>query len=239
MAEEEKTGFGTEYETNSHRAHLSAYVLIAGLVLEIINAVLWFKGLETLAEMVAVLLIVAGVWGEVFFGNKARIAGDRQLAKYEARTAEANQKALEAALELTRFREPRRSLLTQEALASITAKLRTFPGTQFDSGYARTSGEQQDFWWDLEPAIVAAGWVHVRWSGTGDVIIQGNRPLSGDIAADNVEIHLHPESRSELEPAAKALVVALNEAGIATRDAGFNTHSGNTRAVHIMIGEKR
>src|SRR5258708_7089167 len=71
---------GHEYEVNSHRAHLFGYVLIAGLVLELVNAIIWYKGLETIAEISAVLLIVIGVWGEIFFANKARVAGDRQLA---------------------------------------------------------------------------------------------------------------------------------------------------------------
>src|SRR5258708_18410411 len=99
--------FGHEYEVNSHRAHISAYVLIAGLVLEVINAVIWFHGPETIAGIVAVLLIVGGVWGEVHFAHKARLAGDRQLAQYETRTAEANARAEEAKLELARLTTPR------------------------------------------------------------------------------------------------------------------------------------
>jgi hypothetical protein len=78
-----------DYDVNTHRAHLAAYVLIAGLLLELIASVIWFKGTETLVGMVAVLLIVGGVWGEVFFGNKARVAGDKELAEQRARAAEA------------------------------------------------------------------------------------------------------------------------------------------------------
>lgn len=121
---------GGEYETNSHRAHLSAYVLIAGLVLELLIAFIWYRGSETLAEMVAVLLIVGGVWGEVFFGNKARIAGDKQLAQYEARTAEANQKAQEAILELAALQAPR--VLSREQRGRIVDKLKQFSGTEYD-----------------------------------------------------------------------------------------------------------
>src|SRR5216683_2290973 len=71
---------GGDYELNSHRAHLAAYFLIAGLILELVNAIIWYRGSETLAEMAAVLLIVGGVWGEVFFANRARLAGDKLLA---------------------------------------------------------------------------------------------------------------------------------------------------------------
>jgi hypothetical protein len=98
MPERGKSEFDREYETNSHRAHLSAYVLIAGLIFEMVNAIIWFRGIETIAEMFAVLLIVGGVWGEVFFGHRARIAGDKQLAQFESRTAEANERAANADL---------------------------------------------------------------------------------------------------------------------------------------------
>jgi hypothetical protein len=107
MSERGEDDFGEQYEVNSRRAHLSAYVLVAGLVLELVNAVVWYEGPKTLAEMAAVLLIVGGVWGEVFFGHKARIAGDTQLAQYEARTAEATARAEEARLELARLTTPR------------------------------------------------------------------------------------------------------------------------------------
>lgn len=100
MTEGDKDDFAGEYEINSRRAHLSAYVLVAGLVLELVNAVIWYKGSETVAEMAAVLLIVGGVWGEIFFSHKARIAGDKQLAEYEARTAEANARVAEANLKI-------------------------------------------------------------------------------------------------------------------------------------------
>jgi hypothetical protein len=70
-----KEVFGDVYEVNSRRAHLFGYVLIVGLALEIINAVIWYKGSETIAEVIAVLLIVGGVWGELFFGQKARLRG--------------------------------------------------------------------------------------------------------------------------------------------------------------------
>src|SRR5262249_25163466 len=135
-------GFEDEYEVNSHRAHIAAYVMICGLIFVVINGVIWFLGSETIAGILAVLLIFCGVCGEVHFAHKARLAGDRQLAQYEARTAEANQKAAEAALELAKFRAPRRSLMTAAALASISEKLRPFAGTQFDCGISGSSGEQ-------------------------------------------------------------------------------------------------
>jgi hypothetical protein len=98
--EEKSAEAAGEYDVNTHRAHLSAFVLIAGLVIELLASVVWFKGVETFVGMIAVALIVGGVWGEVFFGNKARLAGDKQLAEYAASAAEAQ-------LELFKLRMPR------------------------------------------------------------------------------------------------------------------------------------
>jgi hypothetical protein len=73
VSEGSKQDFGHEYEVYSRRAHLSGYVLVAGLAFELINAVIWYKGLETLVEMAAVLLIVGGVWGEIFLVTKREL----------------------------------------------------------------------------------------------------------------------------------------------------------------------
>jgi hypothetical protein len=155
MGEGDEDDFGSVYEANSHRAHLSAYVLVAGLVLELINAIIWYKGPETLAEMAAVLLIVSGVWGEIFFGHKARIAGDKQLAQYEARTAEAKH-------ETERLRNE--NLLLQERLAPRSLSNAQFDVLQTLKGKftainiaAEVDGETGDFMLQICRALEAAG----------------------------------------------------------------------------------
>jgi len=165
-----------------------------------------------------------------------------QVAEANARAAEANKKVLEAQIELARFRAPR--LPTAEEQALVTEKLKPFAGTEFDTGLAANSGEQADFLWRLEPAIMAAGWVHVHWVGPPwlgptTVITQGPRPLSGSVAASNVEIHIHPGEESRLMPAAAALASALNEIGIAAAIVQFNTLNASPNAIHVLIGEKR
>jgi hypothetical protein len=127
MAEEDA------YEVNNRRAEWSAYILIAGLVLELASALVFQKDwIETVATVIAIVLIVGGVWGEVHFGHKAREAGDRQLAEFEARTAEANAQAAKANNETAilrlqldqeiQKRAPRR--LTDEQKAALVAELR-------------------------------------------------------------------------------------------------------------------
>jgi hypothetical protein len=225
----------SRYEKYSAWAERLALLILVGLAVEIADVFIlkkpWLEGIFTIA---ATTLIFAGVWGELLFEKRAKEAGDRLVAKANARAAEAQ-------LELANFRLPRRWVLRGKTDA-ITERLRPFAGTEFDSGLGQ-SGEQADFWWDLEPIIVAAGWVHVQWRADANVlpfvISQGpDRPLSGSVAAANVEIHVHPDSRERLSPAATALISALNEAGIAARDAGHNTHNINTNAIHILIGNK-
>jgi hypothetical protein len=141
---------------------------------------------------------------------------------------------------LLRFRTPRGVLFKEGPTgAFITNAIRQFAGTQFDTGLA-ISGEQADFLWALQPTLLAAGWVHEPWRGAGLFVTQGkDRPLSGSVGATNVEIHIHPQSREKLLPAATALVAALNKMGIAATDAGFNTNSENVSAIHILIGDKQ
>jgi len=223
-------GFGQEYEVNSHRSHLSGYVLVAGLVLEIVNSVIWYRGPETIAEIIAVLLIVGGVWGEIFFGHKARLAGDKQLAQYEARTAEANEKAAAAQLELVKFRAPRRSLMTNDAKTRIADKLRPFSGINFDIGMGEGDGEQADFVWDLEHVLKSSGWRQAHWGvhGVGiSAIVRMGQPVLGSVAAQNVEIHVDPVAKTELLPAAEALVSALQE-GALKPERSRSTHTAPT-----------
>lgn len=141
--------------------------------------------------------------------------------------------------ELERFSTARASLLKGKT-DEITKKLTSFGNIEFDCAFARNSGEQVDFWWILQPSLTAAGWKNVSWrygQSTGG-ISQGGRPETGEVAATNVEIHLHPAQRGELEPAASALISALNDVGIDARDIGFNAYNSNDTAIHILIGEK-
>jgi hypothetical protein len=123
-----KPSLTTEYETNSHRSELAAYVLIAGLAIELAFA-FFLDGpwLEKVSTIVADVLIVVGVWGEIHFGRKARESGDKLLAESEVRISEANERAANAELELGRIRAriaPRALTKEQkEILQSLKGKI--------------------------------------------------------------------------------------------------------------------
>jgi hypothetical protein len=176
-----------------------------------------------------------------------------ETAQIQERAAQLEKEAAEARLSLTRLQTPRATLLTNATLDTIAEKLKPFAGTKFDTGLAGNSGEQADFLWRLEMALtnlpppenrLNADWMEISWGfnrvGVGAQALQrGTRPVSGSVAAQNVEIHLHPEYRAKLLPAATALISALNDVGIVAKEVGFNAHSSNDDAIHVLIGEKQ
>jgi hypothetical protein len=142
--------------------------------------------------------------------------------------------------ELDRLTIPRDCFLKSKT-DEITKKLTPFADTEFDCAFARNSGEQANFWWNLQPALAAAGWKNVPWrygESTGGYS-QAGRPETGEVAATNVEIHIHPGQRGKLASAASELISALNNVGIEARDMGFNAYNSNPTAIHILIGEKQ
>ena len=62
------------YDLNLSRARTAGYVLLTGLFLEVVASLIWFKGIESLATLIAIALVASGVAGEIFFEHKARLA---------------------------------------------------------------------------------------------------------------------------------------------------------------------
>ena len=150
-----------------------------------------------------------------------------ETAQVQERSAQLEKEAAEANLKLARLTTNRDKLLKREGVREqMIASLELFEGTKYDAGLSMNSGEQADFLWELVTAVLdKARWVQVPWKGPGLGISFGNSPIpvSGSVGAQNVEIHVHPQSRERFKPAMDALITALNNAGITARDAGFNT----------------
>ena len=76
--------FGTDssdgYDHNLSRARIAGYVLLAGLLLEVVASLIWFHGVETLASIIAIVLVASGVAGEIFFEGRARRANKAIVA---------------------------------------------------------------------------------------------------------------------------------------------------------------
>jgi hypothetical protein len=204
-------------EVNSQREHISAYVLIAGLLLELIASVVWFKGVETVVGMVAVLLIVGGVWGEVFFGKKASDAGDKQLAKYKARAAEAEL----ALAQLEERLAPRK--MTQEGQKLIADRILPFAGITGEIGTSPPEIESMR----LESAIHAA-------LSTGGWKIQRGQPTRTTVWPGGVCIDTTRHGLACF--AGVALAEALNEIGIVAIP--MPVLDGDSPRIFVNVGTK-
>ncbi len=127
----------------------------------------------------------------------------------------------------------------------LIAKLKLFGSTRFDGAMASSDGEQAEFWSQLEPILVAAGWVHIAWEpprnrgGVWNVVHQGDQPALGVVAAKNVEVWVNTDSVPKLGGAVAALARALNDIGITAIGGTDNMHTANDDAVHIWIGVKQ
>src|SRR5438045_530415 len=62
----------SNHDQNLSRARIAGYVLLAGLFLEVVVGLIWFKGLESMASLIAIAVVASGVAGEIFFENRAR-----------------------------------------------------------------------------------------------------------------------------------------------------------------------
>jgi hypothetical protein len=230
MAEDDEDDFGSVYGVNSRRAHLSAYVLVAGLILELINAIIWYKGLETLADMTAVLLIVGGVWGEIFFGHKARIAGDKQLAQYEARASEAQ-------LALEKFKTPRSLSPVQQE--RITAKMKPFAGMPFDFSI-QPDPEPIALMGQIGSTLKAAGLSWEQWHGAPGIPVfnQPGMPQAGIVAFSGLMIQIDDAKTSEWGGAVVTIWDALKAEGVEADAIRITDGTETPNAIHIYIGRK-
>jgi hypothetical protein len=84
------TDLDKQYALNTKRSELFGWLLLAGLVVELLFAVFSEKSwTEWGATLISDAMIVIGVWGEIHFGRKARVAGDAAQEEAKARVAEA------------------------------------------------------------------------------------------------------------------------------------------------------
>ena len=204
-------------EVNSEREHISAYVLIAGLVLELVAAVFWFKGIETVIGMVAVAMIVGGVWGEVYFGKKATDAGDKQLAKYKARAAEAEL----ALAQLEERLAPRK--ITQVGQNLISERISSFAGIEGQIGTSPPEIESMRLEMGIHGALSMGGWK-----------IQRAQPSHTPVYPGGIAIHT---TRHGFALAAGiALAEALNEVGIYAIPAPVL--DGDSSRIFVIVGTK-
>ncbi len=147
-----------EYTETSKRAEWAAYVLLFGLVIELVFAFLPDASVlaKQLSTIAADIFIVAGVWGEIYYGQKAREAGDHSIAETNLKISEANERTAKAALELVTVQKlagPRwldAGVLAQE----LSGK----PKAPVEIWYLDGASEVWTFAFNLHVGLLTAGW---------------------------------------------------------------------------------
>jgi hypothetical protein len=232
----DKPTSGGAYDRYNQLAHVFGFMVVVGLLLEVVIGAIWFHGWETGFSIAAVILIALGVWGEIHFGNKARIAGDALLAAYEARTAEANERAVQAQLELERIKQPR-----QWDTAKVAAKISQYSGTVAAIAVSLEEPEQWHVADLMYETLRRAGWKVADWwpgitqerwhRGDGErlVLVGTKSGLSGGIM-------ITPAFGDEAGEAPAMLANALRGEGIVVH--AFPIHTNVHKNVMISIGSK-
>ena len=158
-------------------------------------------------------------------------------------TAElAKKDAAEARLALAKFKAPRIDGFDEAKRDRISEKLKPFAGKQFDVGIVAGDAECEMLLPVLESVMKKAGFIQIDWVNTSTVTVIYTRvgqPVVGCITAKNVIVEIDLDKDSELGRAAKSISEALIAEGIpAEGNANTVSRNSNTRAIHLLIGQK-
>jgi len=220
-------------------------IIFAGIVAEIFAFFLISPGdpKERLASLIANALIAIGLVIEyvairltIIASGEAKLEADGQIAAANARAAEANQKAQEAALELAKYREPRRS--TQEQMYRIAEKLKPLAPMQYAGATVGRDPEFLTFLQFIEATLILADWQEIGWHVSAGMTRGAGRTVIGtSVSVSNVLITF-PLSQMglTLENAAVALAEALTAEGFIA-SAGMDS-GPNAQVIHVMVGPK-
>jgi hypothetical protein len=199
--------------------------------------------------VIGAAMVLIGTIGAIKMGGVREYFSDLRISDNERATkaaiaesdianasaAAANAKALEARLELEKYKAAR--TLTAEQQKATEAALKPFSGTLFDAAVGPMGDpEPIVFLRILEPVLVKAGWKPIAWSGGGMEYTEVGMPPIGITSVTNVIVDVAPSAWERLGPAANALASALAKAGI---DAiASNTSPINNEMIHVRVGRK-
>jgi hypothetical protein len=226
-------------------AEYGGWIVAVGLVVEVVLAFL-YRGdkpfFEAWGPVIANTLVVVGVIAEVYFTRLSSHGqseldrrSEERVAAANERAAAADARALEATLELAKFRAPRE--LTNEQWAHIREKVAPFTGTKFSGAVNRVDSEFMGFIAELMFCLIEAGWVGLDWHDPGSSTqskFPSQLPKIGVGAALDDLVVTHPMGNMASASAARALTMALKAEGIAVVLA---PSTGNDIA--IIVGPKR
>lgn len=216
-----------EYELNTGRAEFGGWVLLIGLGIELVYGLFFsnWSCSEKMAIGAGNLLVVGGVWAEVHFGRKARIAGDTALETARARVAEAER-------ETERIREklaPR--TLTPDQQQSVVEAISAFAGQRYSAVIGSGSPDAETFGLLLVEVLRRAGWFRKPHTGrlSSFPIVLGSRP--------GVSVRYANWEDEGTRTAADKLTGALGLAGIVAK-IGPEEENPEPNTIKITIGVK-
>jgi hypothetical protein len=158
------------------------------------------------------------------------------IAKAKDRAAQAEARAAEATLQLTKLRTPR--TINAEQQKRISDKCKPFAGVRFDDAVF-TDPESEALLRQIEAILTTAGWEQIDWKGAAIVFLRTNLPKTGLCSLEGVVIQMHPQHLSEFWKPAQDLASALKAEGIeAKAEAALGITNDNPMAIHVLIGKK-
>jgi hypothetical protein len=176
-------------------------------------------------------MIFGGVLGAFHFGRKARVIGETEQAQANERASKEDQKAMEAQLELAKFRATRS--LTPEQQRQLAARLVPFPGTPCVV-FVQLSSDPMSLHASIDAALRLAGWVPTWPSPPAPTANLASKRVG---MAFSRGTQVGYDGRDErIAPVAHALSTALAEIGVANELDDKET--GFPNAVVLQIGEK-
>jgi hypothetical protein len=109
----------TEISKNETRAEYAAWVIVLGLLIEVVLAIVFPHGqtfIENWAPVLSTGLIALGVYGEIRFSRKAGAAHKALQISTESKLAEALACAAKAEEDLIKYLTPRRALVRRTSI---------------------------------------------------------------------------------------------------------------------------
>ncbi len=227
----------SRYEFHSLWSDRLGYLIIVGLAVDIVGAIIVGKsGLEIGLGILANVLIIAGVWGELWFARRAKEAGDGITAEAKARQREAELK-LEQLRELAGPRSIDHVVFAKE--------LEGKPKPQHvQIWYLPDSTDGWTFSFHLRVALLEAGWpvdplpVAIPEPDPNNILTRG-MPRAMLAGGQPAGVTIVTSSHADLENQQGANAALMNAIGKSLRPAGTLYGSGGSQFMPVPEGTLR
>lgn len=189
-------------------------------------AALWFdiaNGFLVAGLIVTLLATFAIYW----LGNIKEEYSQERTIKLENETAKANAQAVEAKLELEKYKAPRS--LNQQEQNKIISSLNKYMGQEYSITPYSDSPESLNFSNQLQQSLLKAGWIYIKPENF-------TFPFPGVVG---VQIYTHPDSKQSTKDAANALISILMNLGKTATPKFQGKDTPVTNQISLIVGTKQ